>query len=190
MYFLSVAGYGAVISFGQSGERSGHGEFVDLDVTVSGFVGVGGFQFSLGWDPSVLEYQSVQDFDHGGLNTLTFYGPPMNSNSVNLSMVTSGKLSTLWDHPSHDVSLPDGSRLFSVLFRVVGAVGTETALSLSDDPTSRAFASFTGNHPDFVSQPGSLVVVPEPRQGFVLLSALVGVFALLRRCRNRISASC
>lgn len=141
-----------------------------VDVVGRSFTKIGAFQFSLRWDPAVLEYQSIQGFDHGGGGILFGFGPPINPGSINLDFVSSGRLAALWDHPFQDVSLPDGGRLFSVTFRAIGNVGAATSLELTDDPTSRAFASFSGDHPDFKSFPGQLEIIPDPDPPALLIS--------------------
>ena len=80
-----------------------------------------------------------------------------------------------------NVSLADGSRIFSVTYNIVGLGGTQTQLTLTDDPTSRSLASAGGAGPEFISVDGSLAVVPEPQEiAWVTVGAL-SVFALLRR---------
>ena len=173
----------AAVSFILPDASTNAGGSANVDVQISDFVDVGGFQFSIEWDSSVFQFSSVQDFDHGGAaGTLSFFGPPGNPNSVNVNDAANGKISVLWDHPAQDVALADGSRLFSITFNAVGAAGSSTTLAFSDDPTSRAVASFTGNHPDFTSVSGSLTIVPEPRWvvGGFALGAMV-IVRLLRR---------
>ena len=68
---------------------------VTVPVKVSSFAHVGGMQFTLTWDPSVLTFSSLGDFNHSTENTeLFFFG----ETNFNLAQVANGKLPVLYEH--------------------------------------------------------------------------------------------
>ena len=64
------------------------GSTVTVPVTVSGFSGIGGFQFTVAWDPAVLTYSSLADFDgiSAATTELFFFG----ETNFNLDNVSDG----------------------------------------------------------------------------------------------------
>ena len=101
---------------------------VCLDVTVQDFVDVGAVQFSVQWDPTVLDYQSVQ-----GLNTNM---PGLNTNSFNEDQVNNGQFAFVW--PSLGITattLANDESLFQICFNVIGALGTSSPVQFTDSPT-------------------------------------------------------
>ncbi|MDC0264851.1 DUF5011 domain-containing protein, partial [Verrucomicrobia bacterium] len=132
---------------------------VTVPVKVSSFAHVGGMQFTLTWDPSVLTFSSLGDFNHSTENTeLFFFG----ETNFNLAQVANGKLPVLYEHVlSLDASVDDNATIFSVTFDVVGGVGSSTDISFGDDPTPRKVASFSTTAPVFTSQNGTIRGEPD-----------------------------
>ena len=130
---------------------------VTVPIKVSSFANVGGMQFTLTWDPSVLAFSSLGDFNHSAENTeLFFFG----ESNFNLAEVADGKLPVLYEHVlSTDASVEDNETIFSVTFDVVGGVGSSTDISFGDDPTPSKTGSFDATTaPVFLSQAGSISV--------------------------------
>ncbi len=68
---------------------------VTVPIKVSSFANVGGMQFTLTWDPSVLAFSSLGDFNHSAENTeLFFFG----ESNFNLAEASNGKLPVLYEH--------------------------------------------------------------------------------------------
>jgi hypothetical protein len=89
------------------------GSDVFVPVTVTGFNLVETVQFTIGWDPSILEYRGVSKF---GLNGMTESSFAANSQSGRTN-----KLSFSWDDSTlAGVTLTNGSALFNLNFKVVG----------------------------------------------------------------------
>ena len=104
------------------------GQTVVVPVTVKRFGTVTSVQFTMQWDPAVLEFLAVQDF---GLNGLT-------SGSFGTTLKAAGKVTASWDDPdSLGVSVSDGTKIFGASFKVLGANGTSTQLKFVDDPAER-----------------------------------------------------
>ncbi|MDC0264697.1 DUF5011 domain-containing protein, partial [Verrucomicrobia bacterium] len=129
---------------------------VTVPIKVSSFANVGGMQFTLTWDPGVLAFSSLGDFNHSVENSeLFFFG----ESNFNLAEVADGKLPVLYEHVlSTDASVEENETIFSVTFDVVGGVGSSTGISFGDDPTPRTVASFFASAPAFLSQGGSISV--------------------------------
>ena len=118
---------------------------VTVPVKVKGFAGIGGFQFTLAWDPAFLTFNSLSDFDHSDLATELFYFTQTN---FNLDNVSDGYFTVLYEQIlAADATVADGETIFSVTFDVVGASGLQARISLTDDPTLRKLASFGGVAP-------------------------------------------
>jgi len=111
------------------GDYTNHtGGTVTAAVTVTNFVNVLGAQFTLQWDPTVLSYQSVGNFNSGvtGLAAGDF-GTPGSSGDLTLS----------WDSTSGSgVTVPDGTVIFTVSFLVIGSPGSSSTLALPNTPTT------------------------------------------------------
>ncbi len=118
---------------------------VTVPVTVSGFSGIGGFQFTVAWDPAALTFNSVGDFDHSTATTeLFFFG----ETNFNLDNVSDGYFTVLYEQIlAADATVADGETIFSVTFDVLGATGSSSEVSFTDDPTLRKLASFGGAAP-------------------------------------------
>lgn len=104
------------------------GESFCAPIVVSDFDDIASLQFSLGWDPSVIQYTGVQSF---GL-------PDLNAGGFNEGGTTNGALSVAWfDNTAQGVTLDNGAVLFEVCFTAVGADGTSTIIAFTDTPTPR-----------------------------------------------------
>ena len=108
---------------------------VTVPITVTGFSGIGGMQFTLAWDPAVLTFNTLGDFDHSALATELFYFTETNFNVDNVS---DGYFTVLYEQIlAADATVADGETIFSVTFDVVGASGASSQVSFTDDPTLR-----------------------------------------------------
>ncbi|MFK7981582.1 MAG: cohesin domain-containing protein [Saprospiraceae bacterium] len=108
------------------------GESFCLPVTVHDFDAITAFQFSMGWNPAVLEFTGVQSF---GV-------PLLNEGAYNLNGAANGAISVAWtDNTTQGVSLADGATLFEICFTAVGNDGTNTVIAFTDTPTPREAAT-------------------------------------------------
>ncbi|MDB4691760.1 cohesin domain-containing protein, partial [Verrucomicrobia bacterium] len=125
---------------------AGDAATVTVPVKVSDFANVGAMQFTISWDPAVLTYSSLGDFDHSTLSTeLFFFG----ANNFNTDFVGAGNLAVLYEQIlSADASIADDETIFSITFNVIGGDGSSTAVSFTDVPTPRKLASFAAANPD------------------------------------------
>ncbi|MCC9166858.1 PKD domain-containing protein, partial [Pontibacter harenae] len=110
------------VNFKMESQEAAPGKEVVLPVSVKDFSDVSGYQFTLNWDPKVLEFVRVE---HAGLEGA--YGT---------HSVGKGKLTTVWAEPNGgSLSLEDGTQVFSVRFRVIGENETESKVEINSSLT-------------------------------------------------------
>lgn len=127
------------------------GTSICVPVTTMDFDAIAAMQFSLAWDPTVLEFTGTQNF---GLSDLT-------AGSFNTDATTNGQISVAWfDNAAQGITLVDGSTLFELCFNVIGANGTSTNITFTDTPTARELATASGTI-DFESSDGMVTVEEE-----------------------------
>lgn len=99
-------------------------QIVCVDVTVENFTGITGMQYSLRWDFSDIQ------FDH-----LNFPGglPTLSNGNFDFTDISNGVLTLSWDQAG-GATLPDGTIIFSVCFKIVGEANTCVNVRLAEDP--------------------------------------------------------
>ncbi len=98
---------------------------------VNNFEEIVGMQFSLNWDPTILEFSSLGEFSLEGLDVTSF----------NTAPVSNGELSLFWVHNTvQGVTLEDNSQLFSIVFNKLSEVPTQ--LFIDHTPTKIEFVKF------------------------------------------------
>jgi hypothetical protein len=99
---------------------------VFVPVRVTGFTNISSFQFSLHWNPAIASFVNAEAFGLPGLGAANF----------GASLTNTGTLTVSWDDPDGlSKSLADGSTVFGIRFRAIGAPGTVTALPIDGNPT-------------------------------------------------------
>jgi hypothetical protein len=98
------------------------GEEIVVPVKVRDFKKITGYQFTLSWDPDVLQLIGTNDKalkGHFGLN-----------------VTDNGKLTTSWfDEMTSEVTLDDDAVVFELRFRAVGRAGSQTAITIGSELT-------------------------------------------------------
>ena len=147
-----------------------------LPLRVKGFEGIGGFQFTLGWDPELLRLKAVTDFNHMQDPTeLYFFGVQ----NFNLDMATEGLCPVLYEQIlSQDVSLPDESHILSLVFDVIVPFTAPARVEFVAEPTPGKVASFFGTAPKFRGQGA---VVEGPANNASPIIALLGPSQVLHQ---------
>ncbi|MFK7925625.1 MAG: LamG-like jellyroll fold domain-containing protein [Bacteroidia bacterium] len=117
-----------VIQFVMDQVAAQSGDLVTIPVRVKDFTAISGYQFTLNWDPSVLQFESVS---HQALEGI-----------YNTDEAQNGNLSAAWlDLAGQAITLPDGELAFELTFRVVGQMGSQTTFQMTSSMTpSQAFA--------------------------------------------------
>ncbi len=105
---------------------------VSIDVNVADFNSIVGMQFSINWNPDVLEFNEVENF---GIEDITLEA------NFGLDSAGVGRLGFLWiDNTLAGVDLPDSSTLFSIKFMVIGDPNSTCQMIFSDMPTLIEFS--------------------------------------------------
>lgn len=119
------------------------GANIHLDFQVENYDLIAGLQFSVNWDPSVLEYISVDNF---GLPNMTSDG------NFGATEVSEGKLRFLWyQQDLNGVTLEDMSTIFSIWFKAVGDPNTSTQVMITNDPIEIEVVNPQGMVPHIVN---------------------------------------
>ena len=94
-----------------------------VDIVVDSFTNTAGLQFTFEWDNTILEYASKGNF---GL-------PEFDDSDFNETLVQNGQFGFAWaDDGSTGETLPAGAILFSLFFKVNGAVGNTSNFIFTD----------------------------------------------------------
>ncbi|MEM6345938.1 MAG: LamG-like jellyroll fold domain-containing protein [Bacteroidota bacterium] len=94
------------------------GDLISIPVSVKDFNDIAGYQYTLQWDPNVLQFEAIED---KALEAI--YGTQDAAN---------GNLTAAWfDLAGQSVSLNDGEVAFEMTFRVVGQMGSQTSFNIT-----------------------------------------------------------
>ena len=108
------------------------GELVCVDVSVDGFNELIGMQFSMNWDPEILEFADVIPTENLRNLNVSDFGTPENGN------IGPGRLTVSWaylDPNDLGENLADGTSIFQVCFTIVGECEQSTPFEFTSDPT-------------------------------------------------------
>ena len=98
---------------------------VTVDITVENFSSIAGVQFPVTWDPLMLEFDSIGNFN--------LPLSPSPAGNFGLSLTDNGKLLFAWTYLNVTPnSLPDGTVLFSITFNVLSENYTTVQIAEND----------------------------------------------------------
>ena len=106
------------------------GSTIYVPVATQGFTAIAAAQFVLRWDPAVLEFDTVSNYNLAGLDSLDF--------GISETL-DSGMLRMAWTAPSFTTgaTVADGTPIFTLKFKVIGANNTGTELTITEQiPTT------------------------------------------------------
>jgi hypothetical protein len=168
LLLLARSAEAAVITFSAGDETVGTSSPVAVPITVSGFTDVVTFQFTLSWEPGVVQYLSVGNFGLSGLTAASF----------GTTQVDSGILTVSWDDATLlGQDLVTGSKLFDLNFITASSPGN-TLVSFTGIPAGLEVSTIAGSNitaQTFNPIAGSVNVVPEPIN--IALGVFAGLFA-------------
>ncbi|MES2627848.1 MAG: T9SS type A sorting domain-containing protein [Bacteroidota bacterium] len=103
------------IAFTLGSVAANNSAVVEVPVIAGTFDKVAGYQFTLSWNPTELEY--------------TGYNPKIHTPSTGESLVNDGKLMISWlDAAAKNTSAKEGDVLFTVKFNVLGTIGSKSKI--------------------------------------------------------------
>ena len=160
--FTSIATAQAQPSFILPNLTVDQGTSFNVDMTVASFEDIITMQFTVEWNPAVLQFQEVEDFGLTDLDLPDF--------GVSPSLVEQGKLTLAWspEVPINGFSLEDSTILFSIKFLPIGNAGDTTSIVFSDDPTLREIADSSLSPIENVGYESGFVTVMGPSSVVVL----------------------
>ena len=114
------------VTFISSGAQVMPGDSVEVDITVDDFINIVSIQYSINYDSLVMRYRRVKN----------------KNNTVNVNIgdprdpgVYEGQLTQTWNDPGFNPqTLPNGTRLYTLVFDVVGEECDSTFVRFTDDP--------------------------------------------------------
>lgn len=102
------------------------GEQLCLGVTAKGFTGLISMQYSIRWDPKVLRFQNIANFQL----------PWLSEDNFGMHITDEGVVTFVWiDNDLKGVNVNDGDELYQLCFEVIGESGQESTVTLAQDPT-------------------------------------------------------
>lgn len=126
------------------------GDTVVFNLTVEDFQNIKGFQFTLNWNPNVMQFVAASNFNLLGLTT----------NSFGQASISSGKLSVVWvnSQTSSGASVADGAAICQLKFVATGPIGNSTALGFTTTPTDMLLVHQNLTQVTPQSDAGSLII--------------------------------
>lgn len=163
--FLSLNYINAQLTASMSSSEVDPGANATVNVTVNGFTNILGAQFSINYDSLVLEYVDAINFNGSlpGLSIAAVSGP----NGVG---VKKGQITFSWfDQQGTGKSLNNGSVLFSLVFKAIGAAGTKSDVVTSNVPRVIEIIDANLNPINLVNNKGTVTIkgTPPPPTGCV-----------------------
>lgn len=100
------------------------GDTVSIDIKARDFDALASFKFAVQWDETVLEFINLEQFA-----PLPFY----NENFFFIPSTDINYLLTAWFDPTAvGQNLMDGTPLFSIVFKVIGEIGSRSPIEIGD----------------------------------------------------------
>lgn len=122
-----------------------------LEVIVEDFNMVGIMQYSINWDPAVLDFQQIQNAN-----------PALTDLANSFAQVDDQTLTVSWfDAGATGATLGDGSVLFEMCFDVIGEPGQTSPVIMTDTPTPIEVFDSDSNPYGVIVNGGQVTVSPE-----------------------------
>lgn len=126
-----------------------------VDVTVNGFTNLDGVQFSINYDSLILSFASATNFIGAldGLSPSAVSGP----NGVG---VKKGQITFSWFNPTEvkGKSLPNGTRLFTIVFNAIGPKCSKSDVLITNTPRMIEVFDLNLNNVNVITNKGSVTV--------------------------------
>ena len=168
LHVLFVLSLSAQLSLAVSDVNGDKGQIVEVGIAISGFEDISSMQFSINWDSTVLNFQAVEN--------LTTVLPDFTEKEIGLVETTSGAIRVAWfDNSISGISIPNGTQLFSIRFEIIGDAGTNSAITISDQPIVIEFTNLEGQMVELSEVTGGAVTIPDNLTATTFLTALNGM---------------
>lgn len=157
------------------------GSSVDVPIAVTGFQDIAGMQFTLAWDPAVLQLTGAGTPPTSVTSeSLTLPTPTLTGLNLALfNYAAPGKLTFVWEPGTGGNVNYSGSALFTLHFDAIGSSGGNPSLiEFVNSPTARQVSTINGGIPSditgsvtFGSGDVTVSPVPEPQHAALAVSA-------------------
>ncbi len=129
--------------------QSNSGDTVLVSIKVTGYTKILSTQFTLNWDPSVIQLKNLSNF---GLNVRV-------QDNFGRNKVADGEMTFFWYDPTlSGVNVSNDQPLFDMTFDVKGATGTCSTISFVDFPTVREVVDTSARKVAAVFTNGEVIV--------------------------------
>ncbi len=124
---MFISSIGAQVTISPDTVETKPGQKVFVGIRVKDFVNLNGLQFTLKWDPKVLSYDTVANFNLAGLEAGGIGGNP--------DTILAGKIGFTWISSQGGGNIvADGTTILDFVFDVVGKKGDSSFISLVQSP--------------------------------------------------------
>lgn len=117
------------------------GKPVCVPVTTENFLNLVGTSFSIGWDPTVLTFTSIQN-PHPSITGI--FNP---SSNINAAQVPNGFLGVAFQiaNATDVINVPNGQKLFDICFDAIGQLDDCSGLTITNRPSQVDASNATGS---------------------------------------------
>lgn len=125
-----------------------------VNVTVQNFVQITGVQWTIQYDPAMMDFVSVGNFNLPGLGAAQFGTP------TSTTPTQTGTITMVWfDQAASGVALNNGQAMFQLCFKAKGNGGT-SSITFATTPTNISVTDKDLKPLAFDGKPGSITVIP------------------------------
>jgi hypothetical protein len=144
------------VSFTATTHTIEQGEPVEVEFYVTNFIDMISAQFTIEYDPAVLDFVSVGDFGLDYMANNSFGTPPD---------VDDGVVTFVWyDESISGITVDDEEVIFTVTFQATGMPGDSSAITFGNSPTMVE-----------VTNTGGMIMDPGFNPGYVKIASMSGV---------------
>lgn len=136
---------------------------VDVPITVGDFTDMISFQFSIGWNPAVIQIEEIININAAVSENILFGNFNSESEVITVSW---------FDNAIAGVTIPDDEVLFTITYNVVGDNSVLTSLEFQDEPTMREVSSLENGNIEIITATWNddMVMVDQPELGSVTIT--------------------
>lgn len=124
---------------------------LNVPVQARNFADIGSLQFSVSWDPAIVEFQSANQF----------FDETIDDSCFDLGQIQNGKLAFSWDdQQGQSVTLQDNDSLFILSFKLIGTANQSALIEFKNDPLSIEIGDGNQNVLEYQTQNGIINILP------------------------------
>jgi hypothetical protein len=128
-------------------------DLVKVPISVTGYQDLLTMQFTVVWDPSLVGFNSIQDFNLSNVNA-----------DINLDNVSLGYLTFSWfTENSSDTTIADGADIFSIAFDIQNTLCSDAPVSVDGSITMIEIGDSNGCIANVTTEDGNVEIQPLPQ---------------------------